>query len=52
VERREQRDDSGLSSVLAAARPRLRAGCALVHGWLTAGYDASALARFRSAYCT
>jgi hypothetical protein len=52
VERRAQRDDSGLSSVLAAARPRLRAGCALVHGWLTAGYDASALARFRSAYCT
>jgi hypothetical protein len=52
VERRAQRDDSGLASVLATAHPRLRAGCALVHGWLTAGYDASALARFRSAYCT
>ena len=52
VERRARRDDPGLFSVLPAARPRVRAGCAVVHGWLTEGYDVSALAQFRAAYCT
>ena len=51
VARRAQRDDPGLLSVLPAARPRVRGGCALVHEWLTTGYDASALVRFRAAYC-
>lgn len=52
VARRAQRDDPGLLAVLPAVRPRLRAGVALVHGWLTTGYDPSALRRFRSDYCT
>ena len=52
LERRARRDDPGLLSVLPVARARVRGGSALVHGWLTTGYDASALGRFRSAYCT
>ena len=51
VERRAGIEDPALLSVMPHARPRIRDGCALVHEWLTTGFGASALARFRGRYC-
>jgi len=51
VERRARMDDPALLSVMPPARPRIRDGCALVHEWLTTGFDPSALADFRRKYC-
>jgi hypothetical protein len=51
MERRATHDDPAIIRLLPVVRPRVHAGCALVHTFLTQGYDAGALQRFRSDYC-
>lgn len=51
MERRAAQDDPAVVRLLPVIRPRVHAGCALVHTFLTRGYDAAALQRFRSDYC-
>jgi hypothetical protein len=49
LETRAAADDPGLLAVLPGARLRIHMGCALIDRFLTQGYDADALRRFRAA---
>jgi hypothetical protein len=47
VERSARVDDPPLAALLPGVRPRLYAGCALIHRFLTRGYDEAALHHVR-----
>ena len=51
IEGRTPREDPALLAVLPRVRARVHAGCALVHAWLTRGYEGRELIRYRAKYC-